>query len=86
MADKKDSYKLVIAAMVKGQIQSQFIDDVVAELDKGANNTISRTCTFDRDTGIGGIRVEDRYHACVASEDLRPPEGQECEKRVIKKP
>ena len=52
MADKKNSYNLVIAAMVKRQIQSQFIDDVVAELDKGANNTISRTGMFDRDTGI----------------------------------
>ena len=42
------------------------------------------TFTFDRDTDIGRIQIGDRYHACVASDDLSPPEGQECEKRVIK--
>lgn len=25
--------------------------------------------------------VRDRYYACVASDDLAPPEGQECEKK-----
>ena len=45
---------------------------------------IQRTFTFDRDTDIGRIQIGDRYHACVASDDLSPPEGQECEKRVIK--
>ena len=30
------------------------------------------------------IQVRDRYHACVASDDLSPPEGEECEKRVVK--
>jgi hypothetical protein len=70
--------------MIKGQIKSEVIEDVQAELDKSKNNTIKRTFTFDRNTDIGKIQIGDRYHACVASEDLRPPEGSECEKRVIK--
>jgi len=28
--------------------------------------------------------VTSKIHACVASDDLSLPEGQECEKRVIK--
>ena len=84
LADKKDTKKLVIAAMIKGQIQSEVIEDVQAELDKSDSSTIQRNFTFDRDTDIGRIQIGDRYHACVASDDLSPPEGQECEKRVIK--
>ena len=84
LADKKGTEKLVIGAMIKGQIQSQVIEDVQAELDKTKDNTIKRTFTFDRKTDIGLIQVGDRYHACVAGEDLRPPEGSECEKRLIK--
>ena len=84
LADKKDTEKLVIAAMIKGQIQSEVIEDVQAELDKSDSNTISRTFTFDRNTDLGPIQIGDRYHACVASNDLSPPEGQECEKRLIK--
>ena len=82
LADKKDTKKLVIGAMIKGQIQSEVIEDVQAELDK--SNTVQRTFTFDRKTDIGLIQVGDRYHACVSGDDLRPPEGTECEKRVIK--
>ena len=84
LADKKDTKKLVIGAMIKGQIQSEVIEDVQAELDKSGDSTIKRTFTFDRKTDIGLIQIGDRYHACVASEDLRPPEGSECEKRVVK--
>jgi hypothetical protein len=84
LADKKDTEKLVIAAMIKGQIQSEVIEDVQAELDKSDSNTISRTFTFDRNTDLGPIQIGDRYHACVASNDLSPPEGQECEKRLVK--
>ena len=84
LADKKDTKKLVIAAMIKGQIQSEVIEDVQAELDKSGDSTIKRTFTFDRKTDIGLIQIGDRYHTCVASEDLRPPEGSECEKRVVK--
>jgi hypothetical protein len=84
LADKKDTEKLIIAAMIKGQIQSEVIEDVQEELDKSDGSTISRTFTFDRDTDIGKIQIGDRYHACVASNDLSPPEGQECEKRLVK--
>jgi hypothetical protein len=84
LADKKDTEKLKIAAMIKGQIQSEVIEDVQAELDKSKDSTIKKTFTFDRNTDIGKIQIGDRYHACVSSEDLRPPEGTECEKRVIK--
>jgi hypothetical protein len=84
LADKKDTEKLVIAAMIKGQIQSEVIEDVQAELDKSDSNTISRTFTFDRNTDLGPIQIGDRYRACVASNDLSPPEGQECEKRLVK--
>jgi len=84
LADKKGTEKLVIGAMIKGQIQTQVIEDVQAELDKSKDNTIKRTFTFDRKTDIGLIQVGDRYHACVSGDDLRPPEGTECEKRVIK--
>ncbi len=84
LADKKDTEKLVIAAMIKGQIKSEVIEDVQEELDKTDSNTISRTFTFDRNTDIGKIQIGDRYHACVASNDLSPPERQECEKRLVK--
>ena len=84
LADKKNTEKLKIAVMIKGQIQSEVIEDVQAELDKSDDNTISRTFTFDRKTDIGPVQIGDRYHACVSSEDLRPPEGTECEKRIIK--
>jgi hypothetical protein len=84
LSDKKGTEKLVIAAMINGQIQSQVIDDVQTELDKSDGNTIQTTFTFDRKTDIGLIQIGHRYQACVASEDLRPPEGSECEKRVIK--
>jgi hypothetical protein len=84
LADKKDTEKLIIAAMIKGQLKSEVIEDVQAELDKSKDSTIKKTFTFDRDTDIGKIQIGDRYHACVASNDLSPPEGQECEKRLVK--
>ncbi len=84
LADKKGTEKLVIGAMIKGQIQSEVIEDVQAELDKSKDNTIKRIFTFDRKADIGLIQVGDRYHVCVSGYDLRPPEGTECEKRVIK--
>jgi hypothetical protein len=55
LADKKDTEKLVIASMIKGQIQSEVIEDVQTELDKSDSNTISRTFIFDRNTNIGQI-------------------------------
>jgi hypothetical protein len=84
LEDRKNTQKLKIAAMVKGQIKSAVIDNVQEELSKIGGYTISRTFTFDRDTDIGPIQIGDRYHACVASNDLNPPEGTECEKRTVK--
>ena len=84
LSDKKGTEKLIIGIMIKGQIQSEVLEDVQKQLDKSKDNTISRTFTFDRNTDIGPIQIGDRYHACVSSEDLRPPEGTECEKRIIK--
>ncbi len=84
LEDRKNTQKLKIAAMVKGQIKSAVIDNVQEELSKIGGYTISRTFTFDRDTNIGKIQIGDRYHTCVASEDLNPPEGSECEKRTVK--
>jgi hypothetical protein len=74
--------KLIVA--LNGQIKSQVIEDVQAELDKSKDSIITRIFTFDTKTDIGPIQIGDRYHACAVSEDLRPPEGSECEKRVIK--
>ena len=84
LEDRKDTQKLKIIAMVKGQIKSAIIDNVQEEFEKTGGYTISRTFIFDRDTNIGKIVVGDKFFACVASTDLNPPEGQECEKRVIK--
>ena len=84
LSDKKDTEKLIIGAMIKGQIQSEVIEDVQEELDKSKDDTISRTFTFDRNTDVGPIQIGDRYHACVASDDIAPPEGSECEKRIVK--
>ena len=85
LIDRIDTKKLKVMAMIKGQIQSEVIDDVQVELDKSKDNTISRTFIFDRNTDIGLIHIGDKFLACVASNDLRPPEGQECEKRILKK-
>lgn len=57
LADKKDTEKLVIAVMIKGQIQSEVIEDVQDRLDKSDDNTISKTFTFDRKTDIGPIQI-----------------------------
>ena len=84
LEDRKNTQKLKIIAMVKGQIKSVVIDNVQEEFNKIGGYTISRTFTFDRDTNIGKIQIGDKFFACVSSNDLNPPEGQECEKRVIK--
>ena len=84
LSDKKGTEKLVLGVMIKGQIQSEVIENVEDELDKSKDDTISRTFTFDRNTDIGPKQMGDRFHAWVASEDLRPPEGSECEKRIVK--
>jgi hypothetical protein len=85
LIDRIDTKKLKLMVMIKGQIQSEVIDDVQYELENIGSNTISRTFIFDRNTDIGLIHIGDKFLACVASDDLRPPEGQECEKRMLKK-
>jgi hypothetical protein len=85
LIDRIDTKKLKVMAMIKGQVQSEVIDDVQYELENTGSNTISRTFIFDRNTDIGLIHIGDKFLACVASDDLRPPEGQECEKRILKK-
>lgn len=84
LEDRKDIEKIKIIAMIKGQIKSVIIDNVQEEFDKIGGYIISRTFTFDRDTNIGKIVVGDKFFACVSSTDLNPPEGTECEKRIIK--
>jgi len=84
MEDKKNAQKIMIMAMLKGQIKSEIIDNVQEEFDKIGGYTIERIFAFDRNTDIGPIQIGDRFHACVIGQDLNPPEGSECEKRLIK--
>jgi hypothetical protein len=83
MDDKKNAEKIKIMAMLKGQIKSDIVD-VQKEFDEIGEYTIERTFAFDRNTDMGPIQVGDRFHACVIGQDLNPPEGSECEKRLIK--
>jgi hypothetical protein len=85
LADRKDTKQLKIAATVRGQIQTELIQDVQSEVAKSKDDTITRIFTFDRKTDLGNIQIGDLFSACVSSDDLNPPEGQECEKRLVKK-
>ena len=84
MEDKKNAQKIKIMAMLKGQIKSEVIEDVQEEFDKIGGYTIERIFAFDRITDMGPIQIGDRFHACVIGQDLNPPEGSECEKKLIK--
>ena len=84
MEDKKNTKKIKIMAMLKGQIKSEIINDVQKEFEKIGGYTIERTFAFDRNTDIGPIQIGDRFHVCVIGKELYPPEGSECEKRLIK--
>ena len=33
---------------------------------------------------MGPIQIGDRFHTCIIEKELYPPEGSECEKRLIK--
>ena len=83
MEDKKNAKKIKIVAMLKGEIKSEIVD-VQKEFDKIGGYTIERTFVFDRNTDMGPIQVGDRFHACVIGKELYPPEGSECEKKLIK--
>ena len=69
--------------MLKGQVKSEIVD-VQKEFDKIGGYTIERTFAFDRNTDLGPIQIGDRFHTCVIGKELYPPEGSECEKRLIK--
>ena len=84
MEDKKNAKKIKIMAMLKGQVKSEIIDNVQEEFDKIGGYTITRTFAFERNTDMGPIQIGDRFHACVIGQDLNPPEGSECEKKLIK--
>ncbi|HLN35656.1 MAG TPA: hypothetical protein VK250_10320 [Nitrososphaeraceae archaeon] len=47
------------------------------------NLAIERTFAFDRNTDKGPIQIGDRFHAYVIGKELYPPEGSECEERLI---
>jgi hypothetical protein len=70
--------------MLKGQIKYEIIDDVQKEFDKIGGLTIERIFDFDKNTDIGPIQIGDRFHGCASGEGLKPKEGTECEKRLIK--
>ena len=84
MEDKKNAKKIKIMAMLKGQVKSEIIDNVQEEFKKKGVYTITKTFAFDRNTDMGPIQIGDRFHACVIGQDLNPPEGSECEKKLIK--
>ncbi|MGZ5551522.1 MAG: hypothetical protein ACXWE7_12125 [Nitrososphaeraceae archaeon] len=83
MEDRKDAKKIKVMAMLKGQIKSEIVN-VQKEFDKIGGYTIERIFAFDRNTDIGPIQIGDRFHACVSGQELNPPEGSECEKKIIK--
>jgi hypothetical protein len=79
LKDRPDVDLLKVVAMVKGEFKSKVIN---AENANG--KTVSHTFSFDRNTGIGPIKVGDLYFACVAGDELNPPEGNECEFHKVK--
>ena len=83
MEDKMNATKIKVMAMLKGQIKSEIVD-VQKEFDKIIGYTIERVFAFDRNTDMGPIQIGDRVYACVIGQELYPPEGSECEKRLIK--
>jgi hypothetical protein len=79
LKDRPDVDLLKVVAMIRGEFKSKVIN---AENSNG--KTVSHTFTFDRKTDIGPIQVGDLYFACVAGDELNPPEGNECEFKKVK--
>src|SRR6476619_1014578 len=77
LEDRPDADKLKIVVQVRGQFQSKVIED-------SNGKSFSHTFTFDRNTPIGKIQKGDLFNACVAGDELNPPEGNECEFKKIK--
>lgn len=77
LKDRPDADLLKVVAMVRGEFKS-------GEINGNNGKTVSKTFTFDRNTGIGPIQKGDLYMVCVAGDELNPPEGNECEFAKIK--
>ena len=43
-----------------------------------------KTQIYSLNTDFGPTQIGDRFHTCVIGKELYPPEGSECEKRIIK--
>ena len=43
-----------------------------------------KTQIYFLNTDLSSIQNGDRFHTCVLGKELYPPEGSECEKRLIK--
>jgi hypothetical protein len=42
-----------------------------------------KTPIYSLKTDFGPTQIGDRFHTCVIGKELYPPEGSECEKRLI---
>ncbi|MGD1835762.1 MAG: hypothetical protein ACPKPY_12620 [Nitrososphaeraceae archaeon] len=84
LKDRKDVEDIRIVSMVRGQMQTETIN-IEKELKESKDKIIERIFQFDRKTDIGNIQIGDKFYACVSGDELNPPEGTECEKRLIKK-
>jgi hypothetical protein len=43
-----------------------------------------KTQIYSLNTNFGPTQIGDKFHTCVIGKELYPPEGSECEKRLIK--
>ena len=76
LGDRPDADKLKIVTQVRGEFKTFVKED-------SHGKSFSHTFTFDRDTDIGKIQIGDLFNACVAGDELNPPEGNECEFKKI---
>ncbi len=87
--DKLEGHKIKVVAMIKGDFQSKIINADPAQsklinAEGQMGKRISVIFTFNRNTDIGKIQVEDQFFACISADELNPPSGTACEKRHIK--
>ena len=76
LGDRPDADRLKIVAQVRGEFKTFVKED-------SHGKSFSHTFTFDRNTEIGKIQIGDLFNACVAGQELNPPEGNECEFKKI---
>ncbi|MGI0021219.1 MAG: hypothetical protein ACRD9Q_00005 [Nitrososphaeraceae archaeon] len=81
LSDRKDVRDLKIVTMIKGEFETKTID-AKELLKKSEDNTIIVPFVFNKTPEIGAIQKGDLFFACVAADELNPPEGTECEHRV----